>query len=321
MLTTLTIIATGIAVAAVVAAVATMLVGDNAAQLEERLESLTSLNRRGSSNAAQATLLDKSIAAETRGRIESLLGDLPGLRQYSEQAASPLTVSQFLLITLGLAGAGVGLTLLSPLPWFLAPLSGLLLGSIPPTWLYLRRKRRLAAFGRQLPEALELLGRSLKAGHSLAAGFGLIGNEMQEPIRSEFLRTFEEQNLGVSLEQALEGMSERVPNMDLRFFATAVIMQRQTGGDLAEILSKIGRLIRERIQIHGQIQALTGEGRLSGIVLLALPPVLYLVMLYLNPDYAMLLFTDPLGRKMLAGALVMQLLGALAIRKIIQIKV
>jgi tight adherence protein B len=321
MLTTLTIIATGVAVAAVVAAVATIAIGDNSAQLEERLASLTSTNRRGAAGPVQSSLLEKSLAGESRNWLEQLLGELPGLRAYNEQAASPLSITQLIALTFGLVAAGVGLTLLSPLPWFLAPLSGLLLGCLPPLWLHMRRKRRLAAFGRQLPEALELLSRSLKAGHSLAAGFGLIGSEMQEPIKSEFLRTFEEQNLGVTLEQALEGMTERVPNMDLRFFATAVILQRTTGGDLAEILNKIGRLVRERIQIHGQIQALTGEGRLSGIVLLALPPVLFLVMLYLNHDYAMMLFTDPLGRKMLAGALVMQFLGALMIRKIIQIKV
>jgi len=112
-----------------------------------------------------------------------------------------------------------------------------------------------------------------------------------------------------------------VPNLDLRFFVTAIVLQRQTGGDLAEILDKIGRLIRERFTIHGQIQALTGEGRLSGVVLLALPPVLFLVMFRLNPDYCMVLFTDPMGKQMLAGAVLMQVLGALVIRKIIQIKV
>ena len=116
-------------------------------------------------------------------------------------------------------------------------------------------------------------------------------------------------------------MTVRVPNLDLRFFATAVILQRQTGGDLAEILDKIGYIIRERFKIWGQIQALTGEGRLSGIVLMALPPVLFVVMYRLNPDYCMVLFRDPMGQQMLAGAVVMQILGALVIRKIINIQV
>jgi len=149
----------------------------------------------------------------------------------------------------------------------------------------------------------------------------LVSTEMADPIGREFSRVFEEQNLGVPLEKALESMCDRVPNVDLRFFATAVILQRQTGGDLAEILDKIGSLIRERFKLHGMIQALTGEGRLSGIVLLALPPGLFVVLLRLNPDYVMMLFEDPFGQKMLAGAIVMQLLGALVIKKIINIRV
>ena len=172
-----------------------------------------------------------------------------------------------------------------------------------------------------MPEALELLGRSLRAGHSLNAGFGLVANETEPPLATEFGRCFEEQNFGIPLEEAIEDMAGRVPNMDLRFFATAVILQRQTGGDLAEILDKIGHLVRERLMILGQIQALTGEGRMSGAVLLALPPVLFLVMLKLNFEYVMMLFTDPIGRYLLCGALVSQVFGALMIKKIITIKV
>ena len=191
----------------------------------------------------------------------------------------------------------------------------------PFLFLLIQRKRRMSAFARQLPEALELVGRALRAGHSLAAGISLVGNEMPDPIRTEFARCYEEQNLGIPLEESLDSMTERVPNLDLRFFATAVILQRQTGGDLAEILDKIGSLIRDRFKIWGQIQALTGEGRLSGVVLLGLPPVLFLAMYKLNPEYITLLFTDPLGQKMLGVALVLQLVGALVIRKIINIKV
>ena len=121
--------------------------------------------------------------------------------------------------------------------------------------------------------------------------------------------------------ESLKAMTERIPSLDLRFFATAVILQRQTGGDLAEILDKISSLTRQRFQIKGQIQALTGEGRISGIVLLGLPPVLFLVMLYLNYDYVMVLFNDPLGQKMLIAGIILQLIGAAAIKKIINIKV
>jgi tight adherence protein B len=116
-------------------------------------------------------------------------------------------------------------------------------------------------------------------------------------------------------------MTDRIPNLDLKFFATAVILQRQTGGDLAEILDKIGKLIRARFRIWGQIQALTGEGRLSGIVLLAMPPILFLVVYKLNPEYVMVLFTDPLGKRMLIATIALQVMGAWLIRKIVNIKV
>jgi tight adherence protein B len=144
---------------------------------------------------------------------------------------------------------------------------------------------------------------------------------MTAPISVEFGRVFEEHNLGIPLSEAIDSMTRRIPNLDLKFFATAVILQRQTGGDLGEILDKIGALIRDRFRIWGQIQALTGEGRLSGVVLLGLPVVLFLTVYKLNPEYVMVLFRDPLGKKMLAGAVFMQILGAYMIRKIVNIKV
>jgi tight adherence protein B len=183
------------------------------------------------------------------------------------------------------------------------------------------RKKRMDRFSAQLPAALDLMGQALRAGQSLPAGIQLVGEQLAEPLGPEFHRAFEQQNLGVPLTDALKDMAERIDNLDFRFFVTAVTLQRQTGGDLAEILDKISHLVRERFQIKGQIQALTGEGRISGVVLLGLPPVLFLVMLKLNYDYVMQLFTDPMGQKMLAGATFMQLIGAFAIKKIIDIKV
>jgi len=203
----------------------------------------------------------------------------------------------------------------------LLPLVGVFMSVLPLMWVLMRRKRRLKAFAGQLPDALEMLARSLRAGQSLGFGFNMVSSEMGLPIGKEFGRAFEEQNLGVPLDETLENMTNRIPNLDLKFFATAVILQRQTGGDLAEILDKIGSLIRERFRIWGQVQALTGEGRLSGVVLLALPFLLFLAVYQLNREYIMVLFTDPMGKKMLAVAIFMQVLGALVIRKIVNIKV
>ena len=165
------------------------------------------------------------------------------------------------------------------------------------------------------------MSRALRSGHSLGSGLQVVANEMPAPIATEFLKVHEEQNLGIPIDQALRNLLRRVPNMDLQFFVTAVAIQRQCGGDLAEILNKISGLVRERFKILGQVKALPGEGRISGVVLLGLPPVLFAAVYYLNPDYVMVLFDTEMGRKMLFATGFLQILGAIAIKKIIDIKV
>jgi tight adherence protein B len=192
---------------------------------------------------------------------------------------------------------------------------------IPFFWLLHKRRSRLKHFAAQLPDALELVARALRAGHSLAAGMHVVGEEMPPPISDEFGRVYEEQKLGIPIEDSLRNICERVPNLDLRFFVTSVAIQRQTGGDLAEILDKIGHVVRERYRILGQVKALTAEGRLSGVVLIALPFALFLLMLHIKPDYVQLLWTDPLGIKMSVFAIVTQIVGAVVIKKIVDIKV
>jgi tight adherence protein B len=204
---------------------------------------------------------------------------------------------------------------------YVAPVGASILFSAPFVWLWYKRAQRLKKFGAQLPEAMELVARALRAGHSLAAGLHVVADEMPDPIAKEFGRAYEEQNLGVSLDEALMHMCDRVPNLDLRFFVTSVNIQRQTGGDLAEILDRIGHVIRERFKILGQVKALTAEGRLSGIVLIAMPIGLFLMMLHMKPDYVSLLWTDPMGIKMSIGAIVLMIIGSYAIKKIVDIKV
>jgi tight adherence protein B len=201
------------------------------------------------------------------------------------------------------------------------PLAGLLLGAMPFFWLGMRRKSRIKRFMAQMPDAMDLVGRALRAGHGLASGLNVVADEMPPPIAHEFGRVFEEQNLGIPIEDALRGLSERIPTMDVRFFVTAVVIQRSTGGDLAEVLDKISRLIRERFQILGQVKSLTGEGRISGAILLAMPPLLMAWVYTTNPDYISLLFTTDMGKNMLAVTAVLQLIGAVAIKKIVTIKV
>ncbi|HEY5311770.1 MAG TPA: type II secretion system F family protein [Pirellulales bacterium] len=313
-------IAVFVAVAALVGAAATFFRGESDNKVEDRLSVLTSAKAgKGDSLVAQSVLSQPLDA--TKGIFVALLERFGRTQMLFEQADTTLTPSRFLTISGCMALGGFATTAYAAPILAVAPLGGIALGALPLLWLMWRRKRRLKKFGGQMPDALELISRALRSGHSLAAGFDLVQTELLPPISTEFGRVFEEQNLGIPLEEALDAMTSRVPNLDVKFFATAVILQRQTGGDLAEILDKIGYLVRERFKIYGQIAALTGEGRLSGIVLLALPPVLFVVVYRMNPGYISLLFTDPAGKQMLAGAIVMQLLGALLIRKIINIKV
>lgn len=315
-------IACFVAVSALVGGIAMLVLGNKEHEVEDRLALLTSS---GGGKPSKDALLKGGVLAHPFENTQSLLmtklARMGNLNLLLDQADSALTPTQFFGISAVLAIVGMAVPILAGVHPSIALPTGLILTVLPFFWLLFRRKRRLAAFAKQLPEALELMSRALRAGHSLGAGFSLVAEEMRAPINQEFHRVFEEQNLGIPLDAALDNMTERIPNLDLKFFATAVILQRQTGGDLAEILDKIGYLVRERFKIWGQVQALTGEGRLSGIVLLALPPVLFLAVYKLNPEYVTPLFTDPMGRKMLFGGIVMQLLGAVVIRKIINIKV
>jgi tight adherence protein B len=311
-----------VGVAALVGGVAVMLRGPASRQTEDRLDQIMG---REKAKISDAKLIREGILAGALEEQSAIWDDLfsrfGNLGQLFEQADTSLTPSRFFLIS-GVVGVAGGIvSIFAGFHIAMAPMIAVLASGLPLMWVFWRRKKRLKQFGRQLPEALELTARALRSGHSLSAAFSLVAEESNDPIAKEFGQVFEEQNLGVSLEDALEHLTQRVPNLDLKFFATAVILQRQTGGNLAEILEKIGNLVRERYEILGQVQALTGEGRLSGVVLLGLPPVLFVAVYRLNPEYASMLLTDPMGKKLLAGAIVMQLLGAIVIRKIVNIKV
>ncbi|MFN7893743.1 MAG: type II secretion system F family protein [Pirellula sp.] len=320
MLVLITVACTGICVAAIVGAVVIAIRGDEDSIVESRLTSLTKKRSKDTLGEDDSLRLRNPLE-NSASFLDDWMRRTFDMQTLLEQAGIKLPLSSFTFLCIGLAIAGTLGCAFAPIPIFIAPVAGVILFFLPFLWVNLKRKRRIAKFNAQLPDALELLSRSLRAGHSLGSGFGLISEEMQDPLAKEFGRCFEEQNLGVSLEASLESMTKRIPNLDLRFFATAVILQRTTGGDLAEILDKIGRLVRARYRLAGQIQALTGEGRLSGIVLLALPPGLFAMMMFLNRDYIMKLFSDPMGQWMLGGAIVMQLTGAFVIKKIIDIKV
>lgn len=313
-------IAAFLGVSALVAGLLTAFRADTDNRVEDRLELLTGTRASKSDARLTQSVLNRPLDA-VPGVFDAVVERFHRLRLLFDQADTSLKPAQFAAISAGLGCVALAAAVAGGLSLSLAPIAGVSGGSLPLLWLIFKRRQRLKKFAVQLPDALELMSRALRAGHSLAAGFNLVQDEMSLPISREFGRVSEENNLGIPLEDALNSLSDRVPNMDVRFFATAVILQRQTGGDLAEILDKIGYLVRERFKIWGQVQALTGEGRLSGAVLLGLPPALFLAVYRMNPEYIKVLFTDPMGKQMLAGAIALQVVGALVIKKIINIKV
>ncbi len=195
------------------------------------------------------------------------------------------------------------------------------MGFAPIFLLRWKKRRKTARFEKQMPEAMELLARSLRAGHTLPATMELVAQEVQPPLGKEFRIAYEEQRLGLSVSQALRRMGERVASQDLRYFVTAVLVQNEAGGNLAEILESIGTLIRERMQLKGKVAALTAEGRFSALVLMGLPVLTFLALYLFSHDYVMLLFTDPLGKKMMGAGLASATIGAWVMKKMVSIKV
>ncbi|NPV04433.1 MAG: type II secretion system F family protein [Syntrophaceae bacterium] len=252
-----------------------------------------------------------NIKAPTINRLERLV----------MQADAKQPLGFFLLLTAaGAAAAGALVFFLSrsvPAAMAFAALVAL----APWVYLTIRKNRRLARFEQQLPDALDMIARSLRAGHAFTGGMQMVVMEFAEPARSEFRKTLDEINFGVSYEDALRNMAGRVDCPDLKFFALSVIIQRQSGGNLAEILDKISSLIRERFKLMGKVKALTGEARISAVILSLLPFFMAAAIYFLNRGYLEILFREPVGRIMAGTALAMMLFGMYAMKRMISIKV
>ena len=230
-----------------------------------------------------------------------------------------------LMIAMG-SGAAAGIIL----GWWLNlfvfwPLSSLLfgaaLGALPYGYVRFKRQRRMAAFEEQFPEALDFLARSMRAGHAFSVGLEMLGAESPEPLGQEFRTLFNEQNLGAPMEVAFENMLRRFPLVDVRFFASSVMLQKQTGGNLSEILLRLAYVIRERVRLKGQVRAISAHGRLTAGILTVMPMALMVIMLFVAPGYLQGMARDPDGKYMILAAIVSQFLGYYFIRKIIRIKI
>jgi len=244
------------------------------------------------------------------------------LAKVHDQAKAPYSLAVYVLASalLTVLGALMGSRMMLGQPFIMLGCAAI--GMLVP-WghLYYRKWRRLGVIHQQLPDALELIGRALRAGHALFVGMKMVGTEMRAPIAGEFQRGFDEISMGASVPESLTHLADRVELMDVKFFVTSVNIQRETGGNLAEIIDSLSRLIRKRFELKMKVSALSAEGRISAIVLMSLPIGLALVLHLVNPEYLTPLFTDPMGQTMVAVATTMMILGAFVMKRMIAIKV
>lgn len=262
-----------------------------------------------------------------RPRLEVWLDRLSLLEKTKaliQQAGVTWTPAGYVMATVVAALGGVILTLMVPVlksRTGAAPAIAAVLAALP--YMYLRRKRtrRMAAFEEQFPEALDFLARSMRAGHAFTISLRMASEDLPDPLGLEFRTLFNEQNLGAPLDTALSNLSSRVPLLDVRFFQSAVLLQKQTGGNLGEILTRLGQIIRERFKLKGQVKAASAHGRVTALVLTILPAATGILMMVVAPAYMLSMVVDPDGKKLIAGSIVGQIVGQLIIRKIIRIKV
>jgi tight adherence protein B len=243
------------------------------------------------------------------------------IEKWLEQSGTGMSPSTYFLISLLLGTiAGTAIALLSHRLWT-SPLGFMLGASLPAFYLRFKRTRRINKFEEHFPEALDLISRAVRAGHAFSAGMKMVSDELSEPVGPEFRKAFDEQNYGLPLKESLNNLANRVPLLDVRFFATAVLIQRETGGNLSEILDNLAAVVRERFKIRRQVRVHTAHGRFTGYVLLALPAFLAFTLLLINPDHMKLLFDERIGQMMIVATIFLQAVGFIWIKQVVKIEV
>ena len=294
--------------------------GPEAKRIDRRLRAMSA----GSAGAAETSILKQRMLSELPPFQRLLLG-VPRIQELDrllQQSGSRWSVSFFLGMTLLMVAlAFFAATFIPFLHWMFAALLAAGGGVLPLLYILRKRIQRMRKIVEQLPDALDLISRALKAGHAFPSGLQMVSEEAQNPIAGEFRIVHDEINFGVAVPTALANLANRVPSADMRQFVIAVLIQRETGGNLTELLSNISALIRERLKLFMKIRVLSAEGRMSAWILCLLPFFLAGVINLINPRFMSVLWTDPMGLKMIYAALVMMVLGALWMRKIIRIRV
>jgi len=242
------------------------------------------------------------------------------IQRLIEQSGSSITVGTFVTVTVAAAIVPIVVSLLFSGRLIPGLVVGAIASMVPTLWLRHARTRRLWKFEEQFPEGIDLISRALKAGHAFPTGLSMVAEEMQAPIGTEFRQIYEHQNYGMPMSEALRAFGERTPLLDAKFFVTGVLTQREAGGNLAEVLDNLSEVIRTRFKVKRQVRAISAHGRITGWILSGLPPTLALVFAVVAPQHIETLYQDPLGQRMIVVALVLQIIGSLLVRKIVNIE-
>lgn len=296
----------------------------DAVRIKERLVGGSGKTRKKSkADVAQSVLQEEGAP---RNKFAHLLVQRyrlgPRMSALLEQAGLKWTPARLMHLCLMAFAVGTGAVwLMLPVPKFVAVLAGAACACVPVAYVYWVRKKRLHAWEEAFPDTLEFISRSMRAGHAFSVSLEMIHREFAEPISGEFRRTFEEHNLGLPLEVALQKLAVRVPSLDVHFFVSAVLLQKRTGGNLAEILDKLAYVMRERFKLRGRIRAVSAHGKMTATALSAIPIAVGVLMFFTNPDYVTFFFSDEIGNIMLGAAVFLQLVGYLVMQKIVKIEV
>ena len=293
--------------------------------IQNRLQEVSGMAGAAEDGAApsDSTLLRKETSGPLpsldRVATEALKGS--GAERWLQQSGTTMTVTAVALSTLMFGAlASIATFMFTHLAWaaMVAFVAGL---AIQPLLLKRKRTVRINKFEEHFPEALDLLSRAVRAGHAFSAGMKMVADELADPVGPEFRKAFDEQNYGLPLKESLNGMADRIPLLDVRFFATAVLIQRETGGNLAEILDNLANVVRERFKIRRQVRVHTAHGRFTGYVLMALPGFLAVALMFINPEHMNLLFEEKIGQMMIVACIIMQAIGFVWIKQIVKIEV
>lgn len=293
--------------------------GPETVRIEKRLRAISA----GGRSSTETNLVKQRLLSESPA-LERLLMQIPRIHSLDRlliQSGMSLSVAAFIGYTAMALLGGVAIASLLNMAFFMVIVTALLMGIVPYFFVLSAGRKRREKFELQLPEAIDLMARALKAGHAFSGALQMVSEEGPEPIAEEFRTTFDEVNYGISLQDALKSLSVRIPSTDLRYFVIAVLIQRESGGNLAELLENISSLIRARLKLLGTIRVLSAEGRLSAWILTCLPFALALVIYLVNPEFLSVLFTDSAGPVLIGGALTMMVVGIFVMSRIIKIRV